>query len=79
MTSVFMVFEVSASYKIIAPVMVANMLAYIISRRLQPVPFFDQNRRLRRHPPGFAGRDSRTTLVARRRCDVAPARSPNIT
>jgi chloride channel protein, CIC family len=42
MTSVFMVFEVSASYKIIAPVMVANMLAYLISRRLQPVPFFDR-------------------------------------
>lgn len=42
MTSVFMVFEVSASYKIIAPVMVANMLAYIISRRLQPIPFFDK-------------------------------------
>lgn len=42
MTSVFMVFEVSASYKIIAPVMLANMLAYVISRRLQPVPFFDR-------------------------------------
>lgn len=42
MTSVFMVFEVSASYKVIAPVMLANMLAYIVSRRLQPVPFFDR-------------------------------------
>lgn len=42
MTSVFMVFEVSASYKIIAPVMLANMLAYLISRRLEPVPFFDR-------------------------------------
>lgn len=42
MTSVFMVFEVSASYKIIAPVMLANMLAYLVSRRLQPVPFFDR-------------------------------------
>jgi chloride channel protein, CIC family len=42
MTSVFMVFEVSASYKIIAPVMVANMLAYLISRRLQQAPFFDR-------------------------------------
>jgi CIC family chloride channel protein len=40
MTSIFMVFEVSASYVIILPVMVANTIAYFISRRLQPVPFF---------------------------------------
>lgn len=41
MTSIFMVFEVSASYKIILPVMVANMIAYLVARRLQPRPFFD--------------------------------------
>ncbi len=40
MTSIFMVFEVSASYVIILPVMIANTIAYLISRRLQPVPFF---------------------------------------
>jgi CIC family chloride channel protein len=40
MTSIFMVFEVSASYVIILPVMVANTIAYFISRRLHPVPFF---------------------------------------
>lgn len=39
-TSIFMVFEVSASYVIILPVMIANTTAYLISRRLHPVPFF---------------------------------------
>jgi CIC family chloride channel protein len=40
MTSVFMVFEVSASYVIILPVMIANTVAYLVSRKLQPLPFF---------------------------------------
>lgn len=39
-TSVFMVFEASASYVIILPVMIANITSYLISRRLHPVPFF---------------------------------------
>jgi CIC family chloride channel protein len=41
MTSVFMVFEVSASYVIILPVMVANLVAYLVARKLHPVTFFD--------------------------------------
>jgi CIC family chloride channel protein len=41
MTSVFMVLEVSGNYSIIVPVIVANTLAYIISRGLQPTPIFD--------------------------------------
>jgi CIC family chloride channel protein len=35
MTSIFMVFEISASYVIILPVMIANTVSYLISRRLQ--------------------------------------------
>lgn len=35
MTSVFMVFEISASYQIILPVMVANTIGILVSRRLQ--------------------------------------------
>jgi CIC family chloride channel protein len=35
MTSVFMVFEVSASYVIILPAMIANTIAYLISRSMQ--------------------------------------------
>jgi chloride channel protein, CIC family len=41
MTSVFMVVEVSGNYSIILPVIIANTLAYFISRRFQPVPIFD--------------------------------------
>jgi CIC family chloride channel protein len=39
-TSIFMIFEVSASYVIILPVMIANITAYLISRALHPLPFF---------------------------------------
>lgn len=41
MTSVFMVLEVSGNYSIILPVIIANTLAYLIARSLQPVPIFD--------------------------------------
>jgi len=41
MTSVFMVLEVSGNYSIIVPVIVANTVAYLISRGLQPTPIFD--------------------------------------
>jgi CIC family chloride channel protein len=41
MTSIFMVFEVSATYAIIAPVMIANTLAYLVSRALQHQGVFD--------------------------------------
>lgn len=41
MTSVFMVLEVSGNYSIIIPVILANTLAYLISRNLQPVGIFD--------------------------------------
>jgi CIC family chloride channel protein len=41
MTSVFMALEVSGNYSIILPVIVANTIAYVISRGLQPTPIFD--------------------------------------
>jgi len=41
MTSVFMVLEVSGNYSVIVPVIVANTLAYVISRELQPTAIFD--------------------------------------
>jgi len=40
-TSVFMVFEVSGNYSMIVPTIIANMIAYFISRRYQPVSLFD--------------------------------------
>jgi CIC family chloride channel protein len=41
MTSVFMVLEVSGNYQIIVPVIIANTVAYVVSRSLQPAPIFD--------------------------------------
>jgi CIC family chloride channel protein len=40
MTSVFMVFEVSATYVIILPAMIANTIAYMISRHMQHESLF---------------------------------------
>lgn len=40
-TSVFMVLEVSGNYSIVIPVILANTIAYLISRSLQPVPIFE--------------------------------------
>jgi CIC family chloride channel protein len=41
LTSVFMVLEVSGNYSIVLPVILANTIAYLISRSLQPVPIFE--------------------------------------
>jgi CIC family chloride channel protein len=41
LTSVFMVLEVSGNYSIIIPVILANTIAYLISRSLQPTPIFE--------------------------------------
>lgn len=42
MTSIFMVFEVSATYVIILPVMVASTIAYLVARALEPRSLLDQ-------------------------------------
>jgi CIC family chloride channel protein len=39
-SSIFLVFEVSASYVIILPVMIANTTSYLLSRKLYSTPFF---------------------------------------
>ncbi len=41
LTSVFMVLEVSGNYSIVLPVILANTLAYLLSRSLQPYPIFE--------------------------------------
>jgi CIC family chloride channel protein len=41
LTSVFMVMEVSGNYSIVLPVILANTIAYLFSRALQPVPVFE--------------------------------------
>lgn len=40
-TSVFMIIEVSGNYSIVLPVMVANTIAYLVSRRYQKEAIFD--------------------------------------
>ena len=40
MTSVFMIFELTQDYEILVPLMVANMLSLLISRRLQREPIY---------------------------------------
>jgi CIC family chloride channel protein len=41
LTSVFMVLEVSGNYSIVLPVILANTIAYLLSRILTPVPIFE--------------------------------------
>ncbi len=41
LTSVFMVLELGGNYGIIVPVILANTIAYLIGRSLQPVPVFE--------------------------------------
>lgn len=41
LTSVFMVMEVSGNYSIVLPVILANTIAYLLARALQPVPIFE--------------------------------------
>jgi len=40
MTSVFMIFEITQDYQILVPLMVANLLSFVISRHYQPVPVY---------------------------------------
>jgi CIC family chloride channel protein len=40
MTSVFMIFEITQDYQILVPLMVANMLSFMISKHYQPVPVY---------------------------------------
>ena len=40
MTSVFMIFEMTQDYQILVPLMVANLLSFVISRRYQPTPVY---------------------------------------
>ena len=81
MTSVFMIFEITQDYQILVPLMVANMLSFVISRRLQPVPVYhallhQDNIHLRERAHG-AGRGARTAgelmVVTSERLEHVPA------
>jgi CIC family chloride channel protein len=58
MTSVFMIFEITQDYQIIVPLMVANLLSFVISRRYQPIPVYEALLRQDGiHLPSAADRD----------------------
>ena len=40
MTSVFMIFEITQDYQILVPLMLANMLSYMLAKQYQPVPVY---------------------------------------
>ncbi len=40
MTSVFMIFEITQDYQILVPLMVANLLSFMISKHYQPTPVY---------------------------------------
>ncbi len=40
MTSVFMIFELTQDYQVLVPLMIANMISYLISARYQPMPLY---------------------------------------
>jgi CIC family chloride channel protein len=66
MTSVFMIFEITQDYQILVPLMVANLLSFMISRRFQPVPVY--HALLHQdgiHLPSAGAQASRTARTAR--------------
>jgi CIC family chloride channel protein len=66
MTSVFMIFEITQDYQILVPLMVANLLSFVISRRYQPLPVY--HALLRQdgvHLPSPAIRTPRRSRIAR--------------
>ena len=74
MTSVFMIFEITQDYQILVPLMVANLLSFVISRRFQPVPVY--HALLHQdgiHLPSPAARGSRTARTARQVMTAADA------
>ena len=74
MTSVFMIFEITQDYQILVPLMVANLLSFMISRRYQPVPVYHallQQDHV--HLPGMTARAPRASWTAREVMSPVPA------
>lgn len=64
MTSVFMIFELTQDYEILVPLMVANLLAYVISARFQSKPLYEAL--LEQDQIHLPGHESRTSSGAYR-------------
>jgi CIC family chloride channel protein len=59
LTSVIMIFEVTRDYSIIVPLMIANLISFFISSRLQPEPIYEAllDQEGIRLPPGARNRE----------------------
>lgn len=68
MTSVFMIFELTQDYQILVPLMIANMLSYMISRHYQPKPVY--HALLEQDHIHLPGPDSRVPVDAWRARDI---------
>ncbi len=68
MTSVFMIFELTQDYQILVPLMVANLLSFVISRRFQPKPVY--HALLEQDGVHLPGAASRVTLGTWRARDI---------
>jgi CIC family chloride channel protein len=77
MTSVIMIFEITRDYTIIVPLMIANLVSYFVSSRLQPVPIYEalQLQEGIRLPPPREDRDGllRVAQAMRSSADLLPA------
>jgi CIC family chloride channel protein len=68
MTSVFMIFEITQDYQILVPLMVANLLSFLLARHYQPVPVYEAL--LRQDNVHLAHRAPTTSRRARKAQDV---------
>ncbi len=64
LTSVIMIFEVTRDYSIIVPLMIANLISYFISSRLQQEPIYEAllDQEGTRLPPGARNREELVTV-----------------
>ncbi len=64
LTSVIMIFEVTRDYSIIVPLMIANLISYFISSRLQEEPIYEAllDQEGIRLPPGARNREELVTV-----------------
>ncbi len=65
LTSVIMIFEITRDYSIIVPLMIANLISYVISSRLQEEPIYEalQHQDGIHLPSGARAREDLTTVA----------------
>ena len=80
LTSVIMIFEITRDYSIIVPLMIANLISYFISSRLQEEPIYEalQHQDGIHLPSGARAREDLVTVALAMKSRIAaPARKPD--